>query len=37
VTASTRFRDPALGFFGLLGLQSPAISVSHSERVIGPG
>jgi hypothetical protein len=37
VTASTRFRDPALGLFGFLGLQSPVISVSHSERVIGPG
>ena len=37
VTASTRFADPALGFFGFLGLKPPAISVSHSERVIGPG
>jgi hypothetical protein len=37
VTASTRFTDPALGFFGFLGLKSPSISVSHSERVIGPG
>jgi Flp pilus assembly protein TadG len=37
VTASTRFADPTLGFFGLLGLTPPAISVSHSERVIGPG
>src|SRR5215471_3686092 len=37
VTASTRFADPALGFLGLLGLTAPAISVSHSERVIGPG
>jgi Flp pilus assembly protein TadG len=37
VTASTRFTDPALGFLGLLGLTSPTISVSHSERVIGPG
>jgi hypothetical protein len=37
VTASTRFIDPTLGFFGFLGLKSPAISVSHSERVIGPG
>jgi hypothetical protein len=37
VTASTRFTDPALGFFGFLGLKTPAISVSHSERVIGPG
>jgi TadE-like protein len=37
VTASTRFVDPALGFLRLLGLQAPTISVSHSERVIGPG
>jgi len=37
VTASTRFADPTLGFFGLLGLATPVISVSHSERVIGPG
>jgi hypothetical protein len=37
VTASTRFTDPALGFFGFLGLKTPAISVSHLERVIGPG
>jgi hypothetical protein len=37
VTASTRFTDPALGFFGFLGLKFPTISVSHSERVIGPG
>jgi hypothetical protein len=37
VTLSTRFVDPSLGFFGLLGLPAPIISVSHSERVIGPG
>jgi TadE-like protein len=37
VTASTRFTDPALGFLGFLGLKFPTISVSHSERVIGPG
>jgi hypothetical protein len=37
VTASTRFTDPALGFFGFLGLKLPTISVSHAERVIGPG
>ncbi len=37
VTMSTRFTDPSLGFFSLLGLAPPAISVSHSERVIGPG
>jgi hypothetical protein len=37
VTASTRFTDPALGFLGLLGLKFPTISVSHSERVTGPG
>ena len=37
VTASTLFARPSLGFFGFLGLQPPTISVSHSERVIGPG
>lgn len=37
VTVSTHFRDPTLGFFGLLGLDAPQISASHSERVIGPG
>jgi Flp pilus assembly protein TadG len=37
VTVSTRFADPSLGFFKLLGLQSPVISVEHSERAIGPG
>jgi hypothetical protein len=37
VTASTRFTDPALGFLGFLALKTPVISVSHSERVIGPG
>jgi hypothetical protein len=37
VTASTRFTDPALGFFGLLGLKLPTIAISHSERAVGPG
>jgi TadE-like protein len=37
VTVSTRFTDPSLGFFRILGLQPPLISVSHSERAIGPG
>jgi Flp pilus assembly protein TadG len=37
VTASTRFREPTLGLFEFLALPSPTISVSHSERVIGPG
>jgi Flp pilus assembly protein TadG len=37
VTASTRFTDPALGFLGFLGLKFPTITVSHSERVMGPG
>jgi hypothetical protein len=36
-TASARFNYPSLGLFGFLGLKSPTISVSHSERVIGPG
>jgi Flp pilus assembly protein TadG len=37
VTVSTRFTDPSLGFFGLLGLRAPIISASHAERVIGSG
>ena len=37
VTVSTRFADPSLGFFRFVGLQSPRISGTHSERVIGPG
>ena len=37
MTASTRFREPTLGLFSVLGLPAPTISVSHSERVIGPG
>jgi Flp pilus assembly protein TadG len=37
VTVATKFAEPSLGFFGLLGLRSPFISVAHSERVIGPG
>jgi hypothetical protein len=37
VTASTRFTDPALGLLGFLALKTPIISISHSERVIGPG
>jgi hypothetical protein len=37
VTVSTKFTDPSLGFFGIFGLRPPVISVSHSERVIGPG
>lgn len=36
VTVATRFVDPSLGFFNLLGLQLPVIAVAHSERVIGP-
>lgn len=37
ITVFTRFIDPSLGFFGLLGFKPPSISVSHSERAIGPG
>ena len=37
ITVSTKFTDPSLGFFALLGLPSPTISVAHSERAIGPG
>jgi hypothetical protein len=37
VTVSTVFTVPALGFFDVLGLKPPTFSVSHQERVIGPG
>jgi hypothetical protein len=37
VTVSTTFTVPSLGFFGILGLKPPAFTVSHQERVIGPG
>jgi TadE-like protein len=34
VAATTEFPCPSLGFFGVLGLRSPVISVSYSERAI---
>jgi Flp pilus assembly protein TadG len=37
VTVSTNFPDQSLGFFGILGLTAPSISLSHQERIIGPG
>jgi hypothetical protein len=37
VTVSTVFTVPSLGFFEVLGLKPPTFSVSHQERVIGPG
>ena len=37
VTVSTRFADRSLGFFRILRLPAPIISVSHSQRVIGAG
>jgi len=37
VTVTTTFTVPSLGFFGFLGLKPPALTVSHQERVIGPG
>jgi Flp pilus assembly protein TadG len=37
ISATTSFSDPALGFFGLLQLSAPSISVTHKERYIGPG
>jgi hypothetical protein len=37
ITASTSFLDPSLGFFALLHLTPPVISVVHSERVVGSG
>jgi Flp pilus assembly protein TadG len=35
VTVSANFTDPSLGFFGLLGITAPTISVSHQERWVG--
>ncbi len=35
ISVSTRFADPSLGFFGLLGLKPPDISISHQERFVG--
>jgi hypothetical protein len=35
VTVSTNFVDPSLGFFELLGLKPPTMSVSHQERAVG--
>jgi Flp pilus assembly protein TadG len=37
VTVRTDFADPALGFFGALGLTAPNLSASHTERSIGGG
>lgn len=37
VTVTTTFTDPALGFFASLGLGNPTITITHSERAIGPG
>jgi len=37
ITASSSFADPSLGFFGVLHLDPPVISVTHSERAIGSG
>lgn len=35
VTVSTSFPDQTLGFFTLLHLKPPTISISHQERVVG--
>src|SRR3974390_1568784 len=35
VTVSTALQVPSLGFFSILGLSPPTVTVSHSERVIG--
>ena len=37
VNVSTRFVGRSLGFFSFAHLEMPVMSVSHSERVIGPG
>lgn len=37
VTVTTSFPDPALGYFGRLGLPVPNLTASHTTRSIGPG
>lgn len=37
VSVTTSFPDPALGFFASLGLSTPNLSASHTERSTGPG
>jgi Flp pilus assembly protein TadG len=37
VTVTTTFPDPAIGFFGSIGLAAPNLSATHTERSIGPG
>jgi Flp pilus assembly protein TadG len=37
VKVSTSFAGGSLGFFGVLGLTAPSISVFHRERTIGQG
>jgi Flp pilus assembly protein TadG len=37
IDVATRFADPSLGLFSILGLKPPLISFSHQERFIGPG
>ena len=37
ITAATSFVDPSLGFFAILHLPPPVISVFHTERVVGSG
>ena len=36
VTVSTSYTQPSLGFLDYLGLPSPVIHISHSERITGP-
>ena len=37
VTVSTSFPDPTLGYFGMLGVSTPNLSTSHTERSFGSG
>jgi Flp pilus assembly protein TadG len=37
IDVTTRFTDPSLGLFSVLGLKAPLLSFSHQERFIGPG
>ena len=37
VFVTTTFTDPALGYFGMLGLSIPGLSASHRQRAFGSG
>ena len=37
ITVTTSFADPSFGFFATIGLTTPNLSATHTERSIGPG